>query len=414
MQLTNKQEQGLKIAVANYNLGLPYTVIAGYAGSGKSTLVHFIVDALHISPKDIAYVAYTGKAANVLRQKGCPNAVTAHKLIYYSVPLPNGKYMYEPKKTLDHKYKLIVVDEVSMLPKYMWDLLLTYRVHVLAIGDPGQLPPIGKDEEGREINNHVLEHPHIFLDEIMRQAQDSAIIRLSMHIREGKDFVNFQNVSGEVRIIPSIKRMDPDDLNACILGADQILTATNTQRMNINNQARTLFGFGPEPEKDDKIIALSNHWDFTSQNQVPLTNGAIGNIESLRHYDAHYPSRLDLPNVDLLMVNMKIPEEEDMYLSIPIDYKFLKTNEPALTPKQLYKLRQYTSRAIRSNMVDFIPYDFTYGYAITTWKAQGSEWSKILGFDGKWVLHKNGKEEYIKYLYTLVTRASDTVILIGD
>jgi exodeoxyribonuclease-5 len=80
---------------------------------------------------------------------------------------------------LDYPYKLIVVDEISMLPKEIWDLLISHRIHVIALGDPGQLPPIGE-------SNGVLDKPHIFLDEIMRQAQESEIIRLTMDIRAGK------------------------------------------------------------------------------------------------------------------------------------------------------------------------------------------------------------------------------------
>lgn len=136
MILTKRQEEGLKIAIARYKNNEAYTCIAGYAGTGKSTLINFIVEALDIDPFDIAYITYTGKAASVLRHKNCPNAMTAHKLLYKSRPMPDGKFMYIPKDCLEEDYKLIVVDEVSMLPKTLWDLLLSHKVHVLACGDP--------------------------------------------------------------------------------------------------------------------------------------------------------------------------------------------------------------------------------------------------------------------------------------
>lgn len=85
----------------------------------------------------MAYVAYTGKAANVLKNKGCPNATTAHKLLYHARQTKNGNYVFTPKKTLDDPYDLIVVDEVSMLPQELWYQLLSHGVHVLAMGDPG-------------------------------------------------------------------------------------------------------------------------------------------------------------------------------------------------------------------------------------------------------------------------------------
>ena len=99
MILTNKQQEGLKIAVARYRSREPYTCIAGYAGTGKSTLIKFIISALEINPDDVAYITFTGKAASVLRQKNCPNAMTAHKLLYYSKQLPSGKFLYRPRTT---------------------------------------------------------------------------------------------------------------------------------------------------------------------------------------------------------------------------------------------------------------------------------------------------------------------------
>jgi MFS family permease len=76
-------------------------VIAGFAGSGKSTLVQFIIQELHIPESKIAYVAYTGKAALVLKSKGCPGATTAHKLLYHTTELPDGTFVHVPKEKPD-------------------------------------------------------------------------------------------------------------------------------------------------------------------------------------------------------------------------------------------------------------------------------------------------------------------------
>ena len=100
MILTNKQNEGLRIAVARYKAHEPYTCIAGYAGSGKSTLIQFIIEALNLNPEeDVCYVAYTGKASNVLRQKGCPNAITAHKGLYWAAPNAKGGFIFKLKTT---------------------------------------------------------------------------------------------------------------------------------------------------------------------------------------------------------------------------------------------------------------------------------------------------------------------------
>jgi exodeoxyribonuclease-5 len=195
--LTKKQEEGLKIAVERFRNNEKYTIISGYAGSGKSTLVKFIISALEIDPdNEVAYVAFTGKAAAVLTQKGCPNATTAHKLLYRAKPMPNGTYKFIPKDVLEEGIRVVVVDEVSMLSKDLWHQLLKHPVHIIALGDPAQLPPINPEDD-----NHVLDKPHIFLDEIMRQAQDSEIIRLSMWLREGKPLAQYPCSKEQVQII---------------------------------------------------------------------------------------------------------------------------------------------------------------------------------------------------------------------
>jgi exodeoxyribonuclease-5 len=101
MVLTTKQEEGLKIAVERFKSGEPWTCISGYAGSGKSTLVKFIIQALKVPEEQVCYVAYTGKAATVLKQKGCANAMTAHKLLNWASPTPSGKFVIKTKNKFE-------------------------------------------------------------------------------------------------------------------------------------------------------------------------------------------------------------------------------------------------------------------------------------------------------------------------
>lgn len=391
MILTKKQEEGLKIAVSRYNEGMPWTCIAGYAGTGKSTLVKFIISALNVAPKDVCYIAFTGKAATVLQQKGCPNAVTAHKLLYRSKQLPNGKYVHVPKETLE-EYKIIVVDEVSMLPKDMWELLLKHKIYILALGDPAQLPPVDRTQD-----NGILTTPHIFLDEVMRQAQDSEIIRLSMHVREGRPLSTFKCEGAQVKIF------HPYELVTGMYDwADQILCATNNKRNEINNTIRKIKGYGEEPQEGDKVISLTNHWEFLSASgDWPLTNGQIGTL------GYHYIEGLDIPRyitdqpVEYMFANLQI--DDDKFNMIPIDYKYLKTGESALTPKQSYQLAKNKNCDLEP------PYDFAYGYAITCHKAQGSEWDKVLVFEERFPFEA---EDHKRWLYTACTRASKKLVII--
>ena len=138
MELTEKQKEGLEIALKRYKEGCQYTVIAGYAGTGKSTLVKFIISALaqefNINPEeDVVYTSFTGKATQVLQKKGNQNVRTLHKLLYRHYPLPNGGYRRERVEQLD--YKIVVVDECSMVPKSLFrDLARHEYVYILCLG----------------------------------------------------------------------------------------------------------------------------------------------------------------------------------------------------------------------------------------------------------------------------------------
>ena len=393
MILTNKQEEGLKIAVARFKAHEPWTCISGYAGSGKSTLVKFIISALNIPEDEVCYVAYTGKAATVLQQKGCPNAMTAHKLLYWASPTPSGKFIFKPKTKLDDPYSVIVVDEISMLPKTMWDLLLRHRIYILALGDPEQLPPVDKDED-----NHVLDTPHVFLDEIMRQAQESEIIRLSMHVREGKPLDTFQAIGAQVQLY------NPREVVSGMYSwADQVLCATNAKRVEINNFVRQQKGFlDATPQIGDKIISLRNHWDTMSDAGTwALTNGAIGIITDYSVEKVNFPKYVGASNIEYMMTNMSI-DEGDKFTQIPIDYQCLKTGQLTLSPKQTYLVN-------KNDALPDAPYEFAYAYAITTHKAQGSEWDKILVFEEGFPFKA---DEHRKWLYTAVTRAREKLVVI--
>lgn len=396
MVLTAKQEQGLKIAVQRYKDHEAYTCISGYAGTGKSTLIKFIIAALGLEPEQVCYVAYTGKAAQVLKQKGCPNPFTAHKLLYKAKPMPNGTFKFEPKPSLDDGLEVIIVDEVSMLPKEMWLRLLSHRIHVIACGDPFQLPPIDKDSD-----NHVLDHPHIFLDEIMRQAYDSEIIRFSMWIREGKPITEFPASGQQVMFVK------PSQIVTGMYDwADQILCATNAKRNAINVNMRQIKGFGPEPAVGDKIISLRNQWEFFSNGVVdpaPLTNGTIGVIQRTDRYDMSLPFWISEKKIPILYTNM-VDENGDVFNYIPVDYTSLTTGEKFLTGKQEFQMR-------KNPKCPDPPFEFAYAYGITCHKAQGSEWGKVLVYEERFPFDKT---EHARWAYTAATRASEKLVWVVD
>lgn len=395
MELTKKQEEGLQIAVDRYHLNLPYTVISGFAGTGKSTLIRFIIDALGLSEEEVAYVSFTGKAAEVLRQKGCKNACTAHKLLYYSTKTIDGKFIFKPREVLDGYYKLIVVDEVSMLPIQLWEQLLSHKVYVIACGDPFQIPPIDPNSD-----NHVLDNPHIFLDEIMRQAADSEIIQLSMNIRN-MDPIAYKNGKESMVVTKSAVQ------NGMYTWADQIIVGTNAKRAEINNLVRQLTGkTGGKPQIGDKVISLENHWDLADlTGESALVNGTIGYITEIEETKISYPINLKfvIGPIPVYRISIKTDTGE-VFKDIIIDKKYIETGEKTLSPKQEYHIYKH-----RNKFRFAAPCLFNYGYAITGHRAQGSQWEKVVVVEESF---PRDRIEHARWLYTSVTRAENKIILV--
>ena len=400
MELTKKQEEGLKITLERWRNKEKFTVISGFAGSGKSTLIKFIIAAMGLPIECVRYVAYTGKAANVLKNKGCENATTAHKLLYHATRLPNGKYSYRQKskgEIWQEGIKVVVVDEVSMLPKKMWDLLCQYSFYIIACGDPEQLPPV-PDHTGEDPNNHVLDHPHIFLDEIMRQAQESEIIRLSMHVRYGQPLNTFDCQNEQVMFFHK-----EDINNSVLLWADQVLCATNRRRHELNKAIRIANNFLEDLQIDDKVINLHNEWEILSNKENPLTNGIIGKIKNINVEEWNYPFTLrGRPfSVPVFTADISGDEEDEVFTQLTFDYNEIKTGTPSLTGEEEYKLYK---------MKKSLPLHANFGYAITTWKSQGSEWDKVLLFPEKgW---PRDPESIKKFMYTSITRAAKKLVIV--
>lgn len=363
------------------------------AGTGKSTLVKFAISALQTTPDRVAYATYTGKAAEVLRKKGNEGACTLHRLLYDHVPLPGGGFLRKPKGKLD--VDIVVVDEVSMVPKSMIDILLKHKVYVIFLGDPFQLPQIDKNEE-----NHLLDKPHIFLDEIMRQAAESEIIQLTMKIRNGDPIKTFHG--NEVQIFSR------GDLNTGMLTwADQILVGTNATRRSINDQMRGLLGYSGLPQNGERMICLRNYWDDCNENGDALVNGTTGIIrnpfESFRDIPYFIKNdRYRLPTI----VGDFIPDAGHSFNSIEMDKDLITTGEKCIDWRVSYQLGK-----LKPKIGDVVPKEFEFAYAITCHKAQGSEWDKVLVIEERFPFDKI---EHARWLYTACTRASEKLVLVRD
>lgn len=391
MELTKKQEEGLKIAIQKHKNKEKYVVISGFAGSGKSTLVKFIISALDVEEDKVAYATYTGKAAEVLRKMGNKHAQTLHRLLYDSFPRQGGGFIRVPKKSLG--YTIIVVDECSMVPKTMIDMLLAHRVFVIFLGDPGQLPQIDKNE-----THDLLDHPDVFLDEIMRQAQESEIIRLTMKIRAGED-IPYQE-GKEVIVVPK-----KDLVTGHLTWADTIITATNATRHSINKQMRNLLGFEGVLQENEKIICKRNYWDTCNEDGDALVNGTIGTVKNVFESIIQIPGYIknDRHRIPIMMADF-IPDGGKSFGTIDLDKDFILNETPCVDWRVAYQIGK-----LRQRLGDILPKQATYGYALTCHAAQGSQWEKVL------VIEENFpfvKEEHKRWLYTAATRPSEKLVLV--
>ena len=391
MILTNEQEQALKIILNKYKNHEKYVTICGYAGVGKSTLAKFAIEALDVSPEKVAYATYTGKAAEVLRKKGNPNAMTLHKLLYDSIPRQGGGFIRIPKKTLD--YDIVLIDEISMAPKSMLEMLLKHKVFCIFMGDNFQLPQIDKNEA-----HDFLQHPDIFLSTVMRQAAESEIIQLTMKIRNGED-IPFMH-GKEVIVAPKAELV-----TGHLTWADIIICATNKTRHNMNRQKRELLGYSGVLEENESLLIKCNYWEVCNENGDALVNGSIGTIknvfESFRRIPSYVKSDIrDMPTI----VGEFISDDGVSFGNIEFDKNFLLKEEPCIDWRTSYQLGK-----LKNKIGDIIPKQATYGYAITGHCSQGSQWDKVLVIEESFPFNK---VEHARWLYTCCTRPTSRLVLI--
>jgi len=341
----------------------PYFKLFGYAGTGKTTIAKLFAENINGL---VLYAAFTGKAAMVLRSKGCKDARTIHSLVYVAdEDQQTGKVDWVLNMESDlNKAKLLIVDEVSMVNEDLARDLLSFDVPILVLGDPAQLPPI--ESEGYFIRGT----PDFMLTEVHRQAKENPIIQLSMMIR------NNEKLSigsyGESKIL----KHDDIDLDT-LMGMDQLLVGLNRSRTVYNKSMREIRGFeDPMPMLNDKLICLKN------ERKSGLLNGGIWFVEEImKKYH--------------VTMNLKIKTDEEYGGSkskmIYTHNAFFEGKEQGLDWRERKKYSE-----------------FDFAYAITCHKSQGSQWNNVMVLDESSYFRENRA----KWLYTAVTRAAEKVYLV--
>src|SRR5215468_4047075 len=369
-QFTPHQNEALKL-VADWLKSGPGTDggprvfrLFGYAGTGKTTLARHIADE---ADGEVKFAAFTGKAASVMRGKGCRGASTIHSLIYRAresgEEIPNFDLWDEAPAS---KAELIIIDECSMVDAELGRDLLSFGVPVLVLGDPAQLPPI----QGGGFFTEA--EPDVMLTEVHRQAQNDPIVRLSMDIRAGECIEPGRY--GETEIL----RKNDLDLQR-VLETDQVLVGRNATRRSYNKRMRERRGFEDEmPSAGDKLVCLRNN------RRKGLFNGGLWTVKE----------RSGRKGIKAGIMTMRLlPDDETATRGVKVSVR----------SECFYGGIEQVDWQRRK------PYDeFDYGYVLTVHKAQGSQWNDVVLFDESFAFPESRE----RWLYTGVTRAAKKLTMV--
>jgi exodeoxyribonuclease-5 len=333
----------------------------GYAGTGKTTLVKHIAEGVD---GKVLFAAFTGKAACVMRSKGCYSASTIHSLIYKARESGEETPSFELWNDAPaSKAKLIIIDECSMVDAELACDLMSFGVPLLVLGDPAQLPPIhggGFFTDAR---------PDAMLTEVHRQAQNDPIVRLSMEIRAGNPLT--QGQYGETQVV----RRDALDPKR-VLDADQVLVGRNVTRRAYNARLRERRGFADAlPMAGDKLVCLRNN------RRKGLFNGGLWIVK-------------ERPKARRQIIRMRLKPDEDF------GERLIKVS---------VRPECFTGAIEEFDWQQRKAYDeFDFGYVLTVHKAQGSQWDDVVLFDESGAFPDNRD----RWLYTGVTRAAKRLTIV--
>lgn len=353
-----------------------YTISAP-AGTGKTTIIPYIIDNLALRPYEVAYVSFTGKAVRVMRDNGLP-AETIHHLIYDARKTSDGEWYFKRKGLEDlFGYKLIVVDEISMVSTSLMSDLLQYRIPLLCLGDNAQLPPV------MDSPNNLLSKPDFVLTKIFRQKEGSSIIDLATQIREtGELHSDFNDSQVKTIDLSKGEKIGAEDLET----TDIILCATNRIKYALIDVVRKHKGLDTAyPSLFEPIVINRNYWQILSQKGEPLTNGTICTIIDIQYFLASsfdkYAEVTLTPNYDT---------EDRFRCKISLNKYFDLADVVASRRTKAWNIR--------------VSCDFA--YALTIHKSQGSQFDNVL------VYTKDAFGDTKKMLYTAVTRARKKLIYV--
>lgn len=424
-------------------------LLRGYAGTGKTSMVTSVVTTLKLMRRKYALLAPTGRAAKVLAGYSRQRAFTIHKFIYQMVTDEFGNVKFALRLNTGKK-AVIIVDEASMIAAQVQaskgriqsrDLFADLMqfldsgtdCKLILIGDNAQLPPVGMDKSPaleasflRRSGGFDTEMQHELKD-VVRQEADSGILENATALRDLllSDTSDFR-IKTSFDDITCVDIQDLEDaLNDAysIYGEEHVMVVTrsNKRANQFNQQIRARIRMMEEEiDAGDFLMVVRNnyHWLPKKSSAGFIANGdlievqRIGNIEDkhgFRFADAtvrmlDYP---DDPSIDVKLMlstlyaetpSLSAEDSEQLYQAVSMEHDHHQTpSEQAKTMGE--------DPYLHALQVKF-------GYAVTCHKAQGGQWPAVFVDQGYLTPEMMGTE-YIRWLYTAITRASEQLYLVG-
>jgi exodeoxyribonuclease-5 len=417
-------------------------ILTGFAGTGKSTLIAGLTQLLRIEKINFKLLAPTGRAAKVLANYADRSASTIHRQIYFS----GGELAQQGLTKAKNLFKntLFFVDEASMLADAdtmdadnLLEDLLNYvytgeNCHLILIGDPGQLPPVGQDYSIALKPQLLLErYPsltifHAHLNQVVRVSESSGILDCATKLR---GMQHYKLPLFEALKPKQVLRIHGGEFQEYLessfseVGTDEsiLLTMSNKRANQWNREIRNRVFYREEVlEKGDLLMVVKNNYFWLDPNSKMgfIANGELAKIDRVRRFEAHYG--FEFAYVDLRFVDY--PDQSP--LSCWVHLSSLAEEAPSLTRDTLRKLfyaidathqdiknKQKRYREVLKNPF-FNALQIKYAHAITVHKAQGGQWAHVY-IDYGFVPEERKNDQYIRWLYTSVTRASEKLYLLN-
>ncbi|MAZ73384.1 MAG: ATP-dependent endonuclease [Flavobacteriaceae bacterium] len=424
-------------------------LLTGYAGTGKTTLVGTLVKNIWKAQLSFSLLAPTGRAAKVISNYSGKQALTIHKKIYQPKSERGGGVSFTLQKNKG-KNILFIVDEASMIPDVakeskffengsLLDDLMEYvysgdNCKLLLIGDTAQLPPV-KLSLSPALDAQTLENYYhkdvigIELDEVVRQQTDSGILYNATKLRECLDSGFYESFTFSERNFPEVIRPQDghellDAISDCYHtkgNEETVIIVRSNKRANLYNQNirnRILFQEEELSAGDYLMVVKNNYfWVKPTSNAGFIANGDIVKVLEIFSIKELYGFRFAEVSIQMIDYPAMKPLETVLLLDTLVSETSSLTYEEsnALYQEVLKDYEEEKSKykkfmAVKKNKY-FNALQVKFSYAITCHKSQGGQWDTV--FVEQPYLPNGIDKEYLRWLYTAITRAKEKLYLIG-